>query len=410
VPDRDPTTPSSARPDAWEQRIAFAKKAAIWVLFLAICYILRHFFAIIFLTFILSFAGNTVVEYISGRLGWHRRLVTVLVAVAFVALVSFLFYFIGASFYQQAIRLSQQAPALTERVGEWYDNLPPQPKKSVQWLLSATSQDKAEPKPPAGAEAVEPAPSTGDRLPPARQPPATEASGEGNGADLVKDRLNTLAQNAVPMAGKAVVALIGLVVALLLSIIFSLLIVFDLPHVKKDTHRLRYSRVAFLYTETAETVVAFAAVVGRMFQAQAVIACINTLLTLLGLWILGVPNLAFLTVVVFLCSFIPIAGVFISSTPIVLVALVAGGGSLAMAIQCVVMVTIVHAVEAYVLNPRIMGAHLRLNPVFVLLILFTAGHLVGVWGVLLGVPVAAYIYQTVYHKRTPADASAPQQK
>jgi len=56
-------------------------------------------------------------------------------------------------------------------------------------------------------------------------------------------------------------------------------------------------------------------------EAQAVIAIMNTVLTLIGLAILGVPSLAVLSLIVFLCSFIPVLGVFISTLPVVLVAL-----------------------------------------------------------------------------------------
>ena len=51
----------------------------------------------------------------------------------------------------------------------------------------------------------------------------------------------------------------------------------------------------------------------------------NTVLTLIGLLLLDIPLVAMLSVIVFVCSFIPVLGVFISTMPIVLVALNAGG-------------------------------------------------------------------------------------
>jgi predicted PurR-regulated permease PerM len=54
-------------------------------------------------------------------------------------------------------------------------------------------------------------------------------------------------------------------------------------------------------------------------------------------------------------------------------------------------ILVIHAIEAYMLNPLIYGRHLRLHPVAVLLILIIAEHLVGVWGLLLGVPIAAFV-------------------
>ena len=54
---------------------------------------------------------------------------------------------------------------------------------------------------------------------------------------------------------------------------------------------------------------------------QARIAAVNTALTALGMWALQLPGLGLLSMFVFLCSFIPIAGVAISTAPIGFVAL-----------------------------------------------------------------------------------------
>jgi predicted PurR-regulated permease PerM len=62
------------------------------------------------------------------------------------------------------------------------------------------------------------------------------------------------------------------------------------------------------------------------------------------------------------------------------------------------------------LNPLIYGRHLRLHPVAVLLILIIAEHLFGVWGLLLGVPIAAFILKYVIEGQpTPAvpESSGP---
>ena len=47
----------------------------------------------------------------------------------------------------------------------------------------------------------------------------------------------------------------------------------------------------------------------------------NTALTALGMWLLQIPGIGLLGLFVFICSFIPIAGVFISTAPIAFVAL-----------------------------------------------------------------------------------------
>ena len=48
---------------------------------------------------------------------------------------------------------------------------------------------------------------------------------------------------------------------------------------------------------------------------------VNTALTAAGMWMLAIPGLGLLSLFVFICSFIPIAGCFISTAPIAFVAL-----------------------------------------------------------------------------------------
>ena len=148
--------------------------------------------------------------------------------------------------------------------------------------------------------------------------------------------------------------------------------------------RLRNSRVGDFYEEAAPPIGRFGVLLGRAIEAQAAIAVLNTLLTLIGLLLLEIPLVAMLSVIVFVCSFVPVLGVLISTTPIVLVALNAGGFGLSLA--AIGLVVIVHAVEAYLLNPLIYGKHLKLNPVLTLIILYVGYHAFGFWGLLLGVP------------------------
>jgi predicted PurR-regulated permease PerM len=179
----------------------------------------------------------------------------------------------------------------------------------------------------------------------------------------------------------------------LLALLFSFLILIDLNRIKAGISRLRNSRVGDFYEEAAPPIARFGVLLGRAIEAQAVIAVVNTVLTLIGLLLLDIPLVAMLSIIVFVCSFVPVLGVFISTTPIVLVALNAGGPGLSLA--AIALVVVIHAVEAYVLNPIIYGRHLKLNPVLTLIILYVGYHAFGLWGMLLGVPVARYFIHDV---------------
>jgi predicted PurR-regulated permease PerM len=184
---------------------------------------------------------------------------------------------------------------------------------------------------------------------------------------------------------------IGITSAFLLSLLFSFLIVLDLPSLTEGARSLQNTRLQFVYDEVADNLADFCSVLGKALEAQLFIALLNTLLTAVGLLILGLTEkMAFLLLIVFLCSFIPVAGVFISSVPICLIGLQQSGFQLL--IGTVIMITVIHMIEAYILNPKIYGHHLRMNPVLVLIILTIAGKIIGVWGLVLGVPICTYIF------------------
>jgi predicted PurR-regulated permease PerM len=122
-------------------------------------------------------------------------------------------------------------------------------------------------------------------------------------------------------------------------------------------------------------------------------------LTFLGLIFLGLSSkAAFLSVIIFVCSFIPIIGVFISSIPICLFAIQTNG--LNGMLVAILLITGIHLIETYILNPRIYGSHLKLNPIFVLIILTMCGKLFHTWGLVLGVPIFSYFfYYSIRNKK-----------
>ncbi|MBQ5727461.1 MAG: AI-2E family transporter, partial [Mailhella sp.] len=187
-----------------------------------------------------------------------------------------------------------------------------------------------------------------------------------------------------------------------IALLFSFLIMLDLPRLSQGVRQLRFTRLAEAYHETADSIVLFAKVVGGNFRAQLFISMLNTCLTAICLQILGVKAAALLCTLVFLCGLIPVLGVFISSVPIVLMAVNSGG--IELGLWAVLMIIVIHLIEAYVLNPRIVSSVMHINPVMTLIILYIAHSVMGMWGMLLGVPIAVYIYRKI---SKPREDSAP---
>jgi predicted PurR-regulated permease PerM len=198
---------------------------------------------------------------------------------------------------------------------------------------------------------------------------------------------------------------ISAITTLFFALMFAFLVLIDLKRLTNELTRLRHSRLRDFYEDTAEPVVQFFAVLARSFQAQAQVAILNTALTAIGFSLLGLPKLTLLVLTVFFFSFIPVVGVFISTTPAIMVAMNAKGWEAG--VMVVVIITIIHAFEAYIFNPLIYGNSLKLNPVLTLLILYVAHHFFGIWGAVLGVPVATYfLYYVFAVPQGPASATS----
>lgn len=211
--------------------------------------------------------------------------------------------------------------------------------------------------------------------------------------------LNPYAQEGVKRVAEwlrhGVAYLVTIPFQLGLSLLLSFFITMDMPRIKAGIQRLRTSRVRDFYEEIAPGLYSFGRLIGRAFQAQGVIAFFNTVLTFLAIRYIGIENEIFLSAIVFVCSFIPVFGVVMSSVPISVMAVIQPDGSVYKALAVLAAILLIHFIETSVLNPKILGDMLHLHPVLVLAVLAVGEHFAGVWGLLLGVPVAVFIIRCV---------------
>jgi len=119
-------------------------------------------------------------------------------------------------------------------------------------------------------------------------------------------------------------------------------------------------------------------------RGQVTIMLVNATLTLAGLLVLKVPLAFALTALVFVLSIVPIFGTILSTIPVVLLALLDGAGK---GLAALAWILAIHALESYVLNPKIMGDASRIHPVLVVLALVVGERAAGITGALLAVPL-----------------------
>lgn len=127
---------------------------------------------------------------------------------------------------------------------------------------------------------------------------------------------------------------------------------------------------------------------GVVLEAQFFIALCNTLITTVILAIMQMPQLPTLAIMIFVLSLIPVAGVIVSVFPLAILGYSVGGYRYI--IYILVMIVVVHALEAYVLNPKFMSSRTELPIFYTFVVLLAGEQLFGVWGLIVGVPIFTF--------------------
>jgi predicted PurR-regulated permease PerM len=358
----------------------------VWGGVFAVVFILRSFFLLLFLTFVFGYIQNRGVNKLQ-RVIPNRPLRVVLVASIFLGVLITVGVFLVPRAKDQTVLFVTQLPQYVERLDQELGAL------GERYPMIANAI------PELGALAEHSSPSLGSSRVAALVQQIFGMIDHPEGQHKVNQLLDL-----VRGVGGRIAAIAS---AFLLALLFSFLIVLDLPRLSASVCSLENSKLGFVYREVAGSIRDFATVLGKALEAQFVIALVNAVLTAIGVSLLGLGSaMAFLTVIVFLCSFIPVLGVFISSVPICLIALQNSG--LTVMMLAIVMITVIHLLEGYVLNPRIYGSYMRINPVIVLVILTVGAKLFHIWGLVLGVPICTYIFgHVIQHKDTVAAAPLP---
>ena len=145
---------------------------------------------------------------------------------------------------------------------------------------------------------------------------------------------------------------------------------------------------------------------GVVMEAQIFIALVNTIITVITLIIIGMPNVPSLGVMVFILSLIPVAGAIISVIPLSLIGYTVGGWRDVVTI--IIMIVVIHILEAYVLNPKFMSSRTQLPIFFTFVILMLAEHVWGTWGLIVGLPVFTFLLDVFGIKKiSPDEEKAP---
>lgn len=200
---------------------------------------------------------------------------------------------------------------------------------------------------------------------------------------------NKYISEAGVMLANGVTAIGGFGLNLFLSLILSFLLLLEKEKIKIFGLRIENSRISFIYDYLMTFGGNFVKTFGKVMKVQVTIAFLNSILSMIILALLSFPQVMSLGIMIFFLGLIPVAGVMISFVPLSIIAFNIGGISKVIAV--IIMILLIHAFEAYILNPKLMSDKTELPVCFVFIILLVAEHYLGVWGLLIGVPIFIFL-------------------
>ncbi len=195
--------------------------------------------------------------------------------------------------------------------------------------------------------------------------------------DYATTELASAAGQAAPIVAGAIAAVFDV----LLVVVLSIYLLIDGQRVVtwlRNGMPLSQRSRGLLVIETVERVA------GGYIRGQMVMCSSIGLMVGLGMWALGVPFAALLGVFAFFLEFIPFIGPPISAAFAVLLAWPQGWFTVALVIGWFI---IIHILEGYVLQPRLVGHSVGVQPTILILAALGAGEVFGLWGALFAAPV-----------------------
>ena len=219
---------------------------------------------------------------------------------------------------------------------------------------------------------------------------------------ISKGELVTQAKRAMTFAFHTATNIGTLTIATFMSLILSFFYTIELKQMREFSSLfVKSGYLKWLFEDIRYFGKKFTNTFGVVLEAQFFIAICNMALTMIGLAIMKMPQIVALGLMVFILSLVPVAGVIISLIPLSIVGYSVGG--IRYVIYIFVMIMIIHAIEAYVLNPKFMASKTELPIFYTFLVLLVAEHFWGTWGLIVGVPIFTFLLDVLNIKPTKKD-------
>ncbi len=175
----------------------------------------------------------------------------------------------------------------------------------------------------------------------------------------------------------------------MIALILSLFFLLEKPRLIEFTGKFKNSKIAPFYYEIEFFGKKFSRTFGKVIEAQFIIALVNTFLTVIILMVLGYPQIVGLAIMVFFLGTHSCCrrhyftdssydyrfyNRWIPDCRLLMIAIM-----------------VIHAIEAYILNPKLMSSKTDLPVFYTFIVLIFSQNFFGVWGLIIGIPVFVFL-------------------
>ncbi|MBQ1186608.1 MAG: AI-2E family transporter [Clostridia bacterium] len=216
---------------------------------------------------------------------------------------------------------------------------------------------------------------------------------------IVNDFLGKITSGISGILGtvvNVVSSVVGGFLTAFLSVIFSFYLLYSKEKlgaqakyaIRKITKPCVYEKIEYLVTLANKTFRGY--IVGQCTEAA-----ILGVLCGLGMWAFGMPYATMISALIAFTSLVPIAGPYIGGA---IAAFMIFTVSPIQALIFIVFIIVLQQIEGNLIYPKVVGTSVGLPAIWVLVAIAVGGGLIGIVGMLLGVPVAAIIYRILKDK------------
>ncbi|MBQ8782452.1 MAG: AI-2E family transporter [Clostridia bacterium] len=195
------------------------------------------------------------------------------------------------------------------------------------------------------------------------------------------------------IAVTAVASTVSVISSVVIGLIFSIYVLFD-----KNNLANRFKRLikAYIPSKFYEKATHIAKVTDDCFHrfivGQCTEAVILGVLCLIGMLILRIPYAAMISAMIAFTALIPIVGAFIGAGVGAFLILTE---SPAKALVFLIFIVVLQQIEGNLIYPKVVGSSMGLPGIWVLAAVTIGGGVLGIGGMLIGVPLTAVVYKLI---------------